>query len=125
MKTYAESQGQKSFDWKAFLKHAKAKGLSDVEWKMAQDRSKDWVTCATGNQCCVIPRDEQGRPLDEVAAILGANRGFHRCIETHNPDEALHFLRLIEIHSTYLISIERRKRSDALKAAQVAMEEVS
>ena len=40
--------------------------------------SGDWVTCAVGNACAVIPRDHKGKPDDPQLDTLGV--GFHRLV---------------------------------------------
>lgn len=61
MKTYAESRGEKPFDWNAFLKN---ESYTVDECKEADGLARHWVTCACGNQCDVIPRGITGAPKD-------------------------------------------------------------
>lgn len=77
MKTYAETQGKKPFDWNAFLEK---ESYTEDELYQAIDSAIDWVTCACGNQCDVIPRGYDGKPLDRRLKKLG--REFFVCIKT-------------------------------------------
>ncbi len=70
MKTYAEQEGKNNvFDWNAFF--AK-KEYTQKELNDAADRSNEWTSCATGNMCAIIPRDEDGVPTDDKLADLGS-----------------------------------------------------
>lgn len=66
-KTFSEVNGKKPFDWNEFLNR---EYRSNQEWIEAIDLADDWVTCACGNQCDVIPRVD-GRPLDDELSSLG------------------------------------------------------
>lgn len=68
MTTYAESVGRAPFDWGAFLA---ADNYTAGEWIEATGRASCWPTCACGNQCDALPRDEYGRPTDFELAKLG------------------------------------------------------
>lgn len=67
MKTYARAEGEKEFDWNKFLKKEK---FTEEELDDADYKASDWVTCACGNMCSIIPR-EDGQPLDKRLAKLG------------------------------------------------------
>lgn len=67
--TYAEQQGEMPFDWNEFLNR---KVISDAEWEKADKLAVDWVTCACGNLCEVIPRLANGMPDDDELAWSGA-----------------------------------------------------
>lgn len=53
---YAKTQGERPFNWKRFLlkKRYTWDDLDNAYW-----RATDWVTCACGNQCSIIPRGVQ------------------------------------------------------------------
>jgi len=68
MKTYAETKGKAPFDWKAFLEK---ESYTKDELFYAKELAKNWVTCACGNQCDVIPRGYDGKPLDRRLKKLG------------------------------------------------------
>jgi len=111
MKTYSETRGEMPFNWTEWLTKQEAlvkdnQLLDSLEWGEAQKRAKSWVTCACGNQCAVIPRKDDGEPIDTVLLKLGGNQGFYNAIYNLNPTAALHFLSLIEQHSAYLINQE-------------------
>jgi hypothetical protein len=75
MKTYTEIQGKAPFDWNAFLSK---ESYTEEELLQAKGLSKEWVTCACGNLCNVIPRYDNGEPEDIMLVIRGAS--FHVCI---------------------------------------------
>lgn len=66
--TYAASCHRKPFDWHAFLRR---KTYTEASLRAANDRAGEWVTCACGNQCKVIPRLDDGEPIDDVLSDLG------------------------------------------------------
>lgn len=69
-KTYAETQGEAPIDWNKFLANPPEKDSYDH--MVAADLSGEWVTCACGNQCAIIPRHEyKGSPMDAELAKLG------------------------------------------------------
>jgi len=120
MQTYSETQGKESFDWNEFLNR---ENISEDAAEDARLRAKDWVTCACGNQCSVIPRDGEGQPDDYILRTLSAEVGFYGAIRKQNWEEAKNFLALIEIRSAYLIRKETEKVKenfiDALKQLEV------
>jgi hypothetical protein len=120
MTTYSETVGERPFDWREFLTRDK---ISDIEWDKAYILSKNWTTCACGNQCDIIPRDsDTGRPDDNVLATLGGTNGFHGAIMNKLKEEALQFLELIEIRSGHLIKEfiedEKAKLKQSIKNAK-------
>lgn len=123
MKTYAESRGCEPFDWNLWLAKAARDGATEEEWSQATLASSRWVTCATGNQCTIIPRDEKGQPKDAVAVILGGGSGFDRAIMDRDIPRAQHLLRLIELHSAFLVECEVQKLRENAKAAALALAE--
>ena len=70
MKTFAQTKGQ-AFNWNKFL----AKRPSNYTQRQRNDaetKAGEWVTCACGNQCSIIPRDDSdGEPQDPVLYKLG------------------------------------------------------
>jgi hypothetical protein len=99
MKTYTESRNETPFDWNEFLNR---KERSDAEWELAHLLSGDWVSCACGNQCDVIPRNDVGKPDDELLSELGMQ--FHnRILFGCDIEEAKIILLKIEERSKYLI----------------------
>jgi len=69
MKTYAESIGQKPFNWLEFLRRNYWTALDLHEALLL---SEVWPTCACGNQCASLPRTNVGAPMDDELAELGA-----------------------------------------------------
>lgn len=104
-KTYAETQGQPPFDWNQFL--ANPPTLNSAVHGSARIRATDWVTCACGNQCAIIPRTDTHAPLDIALSNLGLN--FCGQIDIGNWSGASRTLRAIEARSTVLIAEELAK----------------
>ena len=63
--------------------------------------ANSWVTCACGNQCSIIPRDENGGPLDPTLKQLGYE--FNHLIKGKAWVEAKKVLERIEIRSAQLL----------------------
>lgn len=66
--TYAESKKAKPYDWNKFLNKKK---YSRIDLSQASYLAGRWVSCACGYQCEIIPRDENGLPLDGRLMTLG------------------------------------------------------
>lgn len=98
MRTFAEKNNAKPFDWNAFLNQPT---ITEEEWENQKDLALDWVTCACGNQCSVIPRNERGQPYDKDLTNLGGR--FYDEIKVRNIDGAKETLELIEERSAVLI----------------------
>lgn len=71
-KTYAESQKEPPFDWNSFLNMPYKRFDFDKLGK-AKSLAGNWITCACGNQCDVIPRHSEGTPDDLKLANLGVS----------------------------------------------------
>ena len=97
--TYSELRHVEPFDWKAFLSK---KEVTDQEWRAAKELSENWVSCACGNQCAVIPRGPRHRPLDDMLASLGYQ--FHELIEERNVPDAQQVLGDIEARTAFLLT---------------------
>jgi hypothetical protein len=119
--TYSETVGQAPFDWNKFLNKAR---ITDKDWDDAKDRAHKWTTCACGNQCSIIPRDEIGKPEDELLTTLGGDDGFFGAIYARDVAEAKHFLELIELRSAYLISAQIDEVREDFANAVEALREV-
>lgn len=87
-----------SFNW---VKALKAKNISDGDWIEMNSRAGEWVTCACGNQCNIIPRTVWGVPYDSTLERLGLE--FFHTIQEKNSTAALSVLEQIEIRSAQLI----------------------
>lgn len=103
----------KKFDWYDFLNRAIAGKVKDSEITNAEDDAEDWVTCACGNQCSIIPRDPDGGPLDEKLYELGCQ--FSYAITDHAWKEAIKILDKIENRSVILIEKEVNRMIDIIK----------
>ena len=113
MKTYAETKKKPKFNWYDFLNRAIKGKISDSEIANAQDDAANWVTCACGNQCSILPRDEDGEPYDDFLAELGSDFSYE--IDDQNWKDALNILNKIEKRSALLINKEIKKMSKALE----------
>ena len=122
-KTYAETRrGRgKPFDWQKEIKSRKRNGLGSTE--KLRIRSMSWVSCACGNQCAVIPRDDIGRPLDEILLDLGG--AFAGDVDLADWDEALSTLVKIERRSFYIIETMRREATEQKKEAKEQTKEAN
>jgi len=111
MKTYAEQEGKKKFNWFRFLNR---KRYTKKELEKASFDAGSWITCACGNLCDVLPRDMWGEPEDKKLAYLGAK--FAEKVENFNNayannldsfeywrEQSLNTLNKIEKRSTILI----------------------
>lgn len=65
---YVVKAGKKPFDWNHYLRLKVYRGDSVHK---AMNRAHNWVTCACGNQCSIIPRDSMGAPYDDRLYNLG------------------------------------------------------
>lgn len=120
--TYSELKNYAPINWRARLKVADSIDVRKIqEWK---EESAGWITCAVGNQCSVIPRYSNGRPIDQVLRRLGHE--FNSLIvdiyhgKCQNIDispkiqEAERVLHRIENRSSYLIK-ELKKHENKQK----------
>jgi len=96
--SYAKSHNRKPFNWYAFLTK---EWITEQEWEQVRFLSANWITCACGNQCDILPRT-QGEPDDVELKRLG--RDFNEFIKYKCKKEALETLKLIEARSSILIA---------------------
>lgn len=75
--------------------------ISDHSWFNALHFSRNWISCACGQLCDLIPRSSSGRPLDQHLYNLGV--AFHSSIVNKNKDYAKYILSKIEERSTELL----------------------
>jgi hypothetical protein len=99
MITYCQSHGFDAFDWDHAIKNPPP-SKSILHENMCK-LSESWVTCACGNLCEKISRDEDGCPNDHQLMVLGIT--FSDAIHEGNWDKARQVLYLIEIRSTELL----------------------
>lgn len=109
LKPYSVSQGEQATDWwveLTILEQLKEKG--EENWT-TEERNKviqlsilagQWVTCACGNQCEIIPRNG-GAPVDGELHHLGLR--FSSDVDDLNIEEAALTLEKIEKRSETLI----------------------
>jgi hypothetical protein len=116
MKTYAEKEKQKPFDWNKFLDKAIAGDTTRNEEAKAELLANDWVTCACGNQCAIIPRDEEGEPIDEELQELGNDFSNH--INDKDWEGAKRCLVDIESRSALLIDQKIKEAKELLTFAE-------
>lgn len=104
MQTYMQSVKGKSFNWYKVLKIAKGlkkTGLDILMLPYLTNKSSSWVTCACGNMCDIIPRNNIGCPFDKELTQLGGK--FHGEVSDRDYTEALNTLDQIEERSEVLI----------------------
>lgn len=73
-KTYAEVRIRETTNWPEVLQmKVPFRYNHDFNEKLCRLKilAGDWPTCACGNQCSVIPRNEIGEPKDELLFDLG------------------------------------------------------
>ncbi len=97
MRTYSEKKGYKPFNWYEAL------NAKHIDWDGLSYKASSWTTCACGNQCDVIPRDDFGMPYDITLQNLGGPAGFYGAILKRDKEGALNTLDLIEKRSAFLI----------------------
>ena len=73
MKSYAEKHKQVTTNWPKVIEKYITKGLTEEEIRKYRYRASTWPTCAVGNQCHVIKRDEDGKPDDLQLFDLGVS----------------------------------------------------
>lgn len=95
MKKYTETRGWNPFDWNKEL------SKRDKDWYYLKRMSSRWVTCACGNTCAIIPRDDKGMPYDTVLSDLG--HLFYEKVCDMNTRGAKATLKKIEARSSELI----------------------
>jgi len=89
LQTYAESRGEEPFDW---FKELSKPVISDDRWEVLDAMASKWTMCACGNQCSIIPRDEDGEPKDQILHDLGGIDGFYGCIIDKDAEGAIEYL---------------------------------
>ncbi len=119
--TYTEAHsGRVPFDWNKFLRNVirRKTRLPDEEYKQVFDLSSDWVTCACGTMCSIIPRGgrhNEDEPVDTALRDLGIT--FHKNISNKQWTKAKATLAKIEARSATIINREleiMRAKLDAL-----------
>ena len=107
-KTYTEIREELPFNWlnalKALIENENnPENPPDKEYLDRLDNlAGDWVTCACGNQCSIIPRNAHGVPEDDNLRRLGYL--FYGQISSGKFKAALETLLQIEERSAQIIS---------------------
>lgn len=96
---------EENWDWFKFLDLSKKKKLQFQD--IADRKSGNWVTCACGQLCDSLPRDESGIPEDEQLHALGVV--FYDSIVDSDFKFAKKILKRIEKRSLKLINRKRAK----------------
>ena len=105
-----------NFCWFKFLTQP-IENISEIDIEAAYCLSVDWVTCACGQACKSLPRDEDGQPDDDKLKELGidfmhtiesAQDNYYDSIMLKNYiDQALDTLFIIEKRTCELLEIEQ------------------
>jgi hypothetical protein len=98
LKTYAETQKAKPFNWFEWL-NKKNFTLEELDEK--NHLAGDWVTCACGNMCSILDREEGGEPKDEQLEDLGTDFSEH-VADIHDIQEKL-------VEDPYLDEFEKKE----------------
>lgn len=107
--TFSEKKGVQPFDWNKALTNP---NKTEEDWDDMYERASDWVTCACGNACAIIPRNGYGMPLDVKLNTLGYR--FYNKIASLKELDALGVLDAIEKRSAEIIAeIVSRGTSEA------------
>lgn len=69
--SFTEANEIKTIDWPVLIAWGQDDELSTDEHNMAIELAGSWVTCAAGRQCAVLPRQENGQPVDYILHDLG------------------------------------------------------
>lgn len=109
MKSYMEEKTGETFNWYEELKK------ENPDWETLKKKAGDWVTCACGNQCSIIPRNECGCPHDDVLEHLGGSEGFYGAVVDEDAEEAIHLLDMIEQRSAFLIKTIQKELEEYCK----------
>ena len=102
LKSYSEVAGGISIDWWRELDRLEKKSIGGDDLHIRLNHlAASWVTCACGNQCEVIPR-EDGVPVDTELNTLGMK--FYVDVRDMDISAARNTLEKIEKRSATLIA---------------------
>jgi len=62
-----------TYDWPQAIDDLENRCYDAEQCEEIMDAAEDWVTCACGNLCKDIPRDEDGAPIDKKLWNLGCD----------------------------------------------------
>lgn len=113
-KTFSETQGIAPFDWNKALDAAIAQEPEFETWKDLKYRAMRWPSCACGNQCAIIPRnddpeDESGHGAPNDPDLFQLGLGFYSHVEQRQWAFAKQTLVYIEDRAEILIRQELAK----------------
>lgn len=83
---YVETKHKPVFNWHHFLRQ---EDYTHDELDDARDLAVNWVTCAVGHQCAIIPRDEDGWPLDKILQDRG--QAFYDLLDSWDNAYSYHY----------------------------------
>jgi hypothetical protein len=99
----------KDFNWFAVLKDLRAgRPIEREEWAKLSQMAGNWITCACGQLCQSLPRNNFGCPRDGKLAAYGTV--FYHDIESCNWSKALQTMHKIEARTMELL--ERQASSN-------------
>lgn len=130
-KSFTETQGKKPFNWYEELS-VNCNKMTVRRAGYLSKLSSEWVTCATGNQCYLIPRnkDDACAPVDSELKRLGLefyNQGVYKMYKSlkHKDSKEANLYRKIAIDT--LDEIEKRSSkiiSDLIKQSKYIVKEL-
>lgn len=102
--SFAEANGKKPFNWHKFIELGILDQLTQEQKEKGIMLAKSWVTCACGNQCKLIPREEfiKGRPDDDILYSLG--NLFAILVKIERYESAKFIIKKIEKRSSQIIN---------------------
>ncbi|MGK0464816.1 hypothetical protein [Clostridium sp.] len=101
----------KKWDWYKYLDSSEA--IKQKYFTDALSKSCDWVTCACGQLCNLLPKDDCKVPKDHELANLGVD--FCDLIELCEWEEAIKTLDQIEIRTKFLLEQTDFKDPEIIK----------
>ena len=95
------------FDWLVFLQHAVDShgAVNDTDYMRACQMAAEWPTCACGQLCKDLPRNERFQPHDTDLSHLGGH--FYAHVGARRWREALDTFKLIEERTAYLLILQK------------------
>lgn len=94
------------FNWLTTLKELAKKrdGYVPRNFETLREKAEGWPTCACGQLCTVLDREDDGMPVDNKLADLG--RDFYDKVYARKWKGALNVFKRIESRSAKLIKLE-------------------
>lgn len=100
MTTYSETKGKPPINWWDRIERLDT--VDEEEYLQWCEDAKDWITCACGSQCDIIPRNEFGVPVNYDLKSFGDS--FCVFIRNRRKDKSTWALKNIEHISNRLIN---------------------